>query len=163
MRIILEGPDASGKSTLAEHLSRASGLPIIRGTGPVKPGTASSRFTEHDHVVNAIFDRHVRVSEYIYGPIFQRQVYDRDIWHVPFFRDARNLFIYCRNDSLLSHVATSSIDTPEYLEALQTHFARVVATYDAWAMDFAHIVYRKGDLITPAMINSWIRRLNNVA
>lgn len=152
MNIILEGPDGSGKSTLAAHMSSILGMPIVQGRGPVKPGTEIERFFEHRDIDNVIFDRHVCVSEMIYGPLFQRQEYD------PALRDhiynGNHIIVYCRAPAgaLVDHVATSAIDTPEYLAQLDTHFAKVVQRYDAWALQHAHLFYRR-DGFNPALVN----------
>lgn len=160
MNIVLEGPDGSGKSTLASHMSAILGMPIVRGRGPVKPGTEEMRFNEHRHADNVIFDRHVCVSEMIYGPLFQRQAYDAQFYNRVY--DGNHIFIYCRAPAaaLADHVASSATDTPEYLEQLNTHFAQVVQAYDAWALTRAHLVYRR-DGYNPALVallNEWSGR-----
>lgn len=150
MNIILEGPDGSGKSTLATHLSSVLGMPIFQGRGPVKPGTEQFRFDECRGMDGVIFDRHVCVSEMIYGPIFQRQAYAAHFYK--YIYDGNHLIVYCRAPAtaLVDHVASSATDTPEYLAQLNTHFAQVVQRYDAWALENAHITYRR-DSRNPAM------------
>lgn len=150
MNIVLEGPDGSGKSTLASYLSAELGMPIVQGRGPVKPGTEQSRFNEHRGINGVIFDRHVCVSEMIYGPLFQRQTYAAHFYQQIY--DANHIIVYCRapSASLIDHVASSPTDTPEYLDQLNTYFAQVVQRYDEWAMRHAHLIYRR-DGRNPAM------------
>lgn len=160
MNIVLEGPDGSGKSTLAAAMSEILGMPIVTGRGPVKPGTEYERFFEHMNTDNVIFDRHVCVSEMIYGPIFQRKKYADHFYRTMY--KVNQIIIYCRAPAtaLVDHVASSPTDTSEYLSQLDTHFAQVVQAYDAWALKHAHIVYRR-DGYNPALvslINEWSGR-----
>lgn len=116
----------------------------------MKPGTEETRFNDFRGADGVIFDRHVCVSEMIYGPLFQRQAYPEHYYSRIY--DGNHLFIYCRApaSALVDHVASSATDTPEYLAQLKTHFAKVVQAYDAWAMLHAHIVYRR-DSRNPAL------------
>ena len=64
MNIILEGLDASGKSTLAEKLNSIYGFPIVKKkTGPIK------NFTDFE--VDTIYDRHF-VSEWVFKRVYNR-------------------------------------------------------------------------------------------
>lgn len=162
MNILLEGPDGSGKSTLAKSLSSILRMQIVQGKGPVNPSAAKERFSEHLGLNNVIFDRHVCVSEMIYGPLFQRQEYDYNACYAPLYRIPNMIIIYCRApaSSLIEHTRSSPTDTDEYLEQLNTHFAQVVQRYDEWALKHAHLVYRR-DGFNPAlvaMINEWSGR-----
>lgn len=78
MIIILEGPDGSGKTTLANQLSRQTGYPIVHR---VKPETEEEKQQMLDEYVkairtnkNIIFDR-CWYSEMAYGPVMRDKTY----------------------------------------------------------------------------------------
>lgn len=143
MNIVLEGPDNGGKSTLAKYLATQTGRTIIRGKGPCAGQSLFDRFTEFDDLDNVIFDRHACVSEPIYGPICRAADDNYPMLTRGFYASAP-FFIYCRADSLVGHVEDHASDTAEHLAALETHYAQVVKAYDRWAIEHAHVIYRKG-------------------
>lgn len=69
MNIIIEGPDATGKTTLAEKLLANYDLTTIHGTA--KTPNTLSYYTELLHKDNQIFDR-FHLSEYIFPQIYGR-------------------------------------------------------------------------------------------
>ncbi len=76
MIIILEGPDGSGKSHLAEQLSRQTGYPIVHMDKPKTEEEKERMFGEYLTQVRAgknfIFDR-CWYSEMVYGPIMRKE------------------------------------------------------------------------------------------
>lgn len=74
MIIIIEGPDGSGKTTLAEKLSRQTGFPVIHRTQPKSDEEKAKMMDSYLEVIkngkNAIFDR-CWYSEMAYGPIMR--------------------------------------------------------------------------------------------
>lgn len=69
MSIIVEGPDGAGKSTLAESLGSATGLPVIHGGGPPKTETEARNRAREPLINQAVYDRNVVVSEQVYGAL----------------------------------------------------------------------------------------------
>lgn len=74
MIIIIEGPDGSGKTSLAKQLSRQTGYPIIHRTQPKSEEEKQQMMGEYLQVIknnkNAIFDR-CWYSEMAYGPVMR--------------------------------------------------------------------------------------------
>lgn len=149
MNIILEGPDGSGKSTLAKMLTRATGFPIVPGEGPTKrAGEADERITRFMKHRNSIFDRHPAISGPIYDA-FRPKAYPISPELIAQFYGSDVFIIYCRGDEVLTHDTgdnPSGSDTPEYLAWLDEHHSKICQRYDAWAMDHAHFIYRKGSM-----------------
>ena len=74
MIIIIEGPDGSGKTTLAGVLSRQTGFPMVHRTQPKSEEEKARMMQEYVATIkagkNAIFDR-CWYSEMVYGPIMR--------------------------------------------------------------------------------------------
>jgi hypothetical protein len=76
--IIFEGPDGSGKTTLAKAFSELSGLPIAeRVVSKEARAMVDLKEWTEDNVglgfQEKIFDRHRLISEFIYGPILRAE------------------------------------------------------------------------------------------
>src|SRR6516165_5566479 len=96
MMIVVEGPDAAGKSTLARYLAEALELPMIISEGPPKhPSEMGERLKRYSQLpANIIFDRHPCVSEMIYAPALGRAC-GVSARAVKEFYDKKPFFIYC--------------------------------------------------------------------
>lgn len=72
MRIVLEGPDLSGKSTVGQKLSDITGLAVFHhGKRPKTIEELKRRVASiHD---NVIYDRHPAISELIYSKALNRK------------------------------------------------------------------------------------------
>lgn len=74
MIIIIEGPDGSGKTTLAETLSRQTGFPVVHRTQPKSEEEKAKMMDGYVDAIkkgkNIIFDR-CWYSEMAYGPIMR--------------------------------------------------------------------------------------------
>lgn len=74
MIIIIEGPDGSGKTTLANQLSRQTGYKIIHRTRPKTEEEKAIMMDEYLGIIrsreNIIFDRSW-YSEMVYGPVMR--------------------------------------------------------------------------------------------
>lgn len=74
MIIILEGPDGSGKTTLAQQISRQTGYPIVHRTKPASDEEKNAMMESYWKVIkegrNLIFDR-CWYSEMAYGPVMR--------------------------------------------------------------------------------------------
>ena len=74
MIIIIEGPDGSGKTTLAEKLSRQTKYPIIHRSQPKTDEEKKTMMGEYLQTIrsgkNMIFDR-CWYSEMAYGPVMR--------------------------------------------------------------------------------------------
>ena len=101
MIIIIEGPDGSGKTTLANQLSKQTGYKIIHRTQPKTEEEKAIMMDEYLQTIragkNMIFDR-CWYSEMVYGPVMR----DTSVISYPQMYDlerrlikAGALIIYC--------------------------------------------------------------------
>lgn len=74
MIIIIEGPDGSGKTTLANLIAKQTGYPIIHRSQPKTEEEKKLMMESYLHTIksgkNAIFDR-CWYSEMVYGPVMR--------------------------------------------------------------------------------------------
>lgn len=150
MIICLEGVDATGKSTLADRMSKVLGLPIQQGDGPPKyPGEMHARLTRFKALYQEefIFDRHPVVSQTIYREMDRVNQPTIPQYFIDQFYQSRPLFIYCDpgNNVLRKHRETSASDTPEFLARLKKYYPKILALYREWAVHHAFLCYRIGD------------------
>lgn len=150
MNIILEGPDGSGKTTLAHAIEkRLDGWRVQLGEGPPQgPGEINDRALRYRGLNRTIFDRHPCVSQAIYAGIRKGDSERVDDHLVAEFYAEAPVLIYCRTTTLKNHVI-KAYDTPDHLLAVEQNFQRLVDAYDAWALKRANIIYRIGDDLTP--------------
>lgn len=142
MNLVIEGPDASGKSTLARYLSNALHRPIVHSPGPEKyPGEVNERIREWAKFERVIFDRHPVVSQYIYShfngttPVDERLSFD--------FYESRPLIIFCTTRIELPHKEKAH-DSPENLKVITDHADGIKRRYNEWALDHSHMIFRPG-------------------
>jgi predicted ATPase len=144
MNIVVEGPDNAGKSTLVECIARMLRWNVVSSEGPTRTqeelNDRARRFLSLDHTV---FDRHCIVSEQIYGTMRGQVMTDLDL--VRKFKASSKVIIYCRSDGTLSSHIRKEHDTDEHLEMVERRFQQICAYYDQWALDYANIIYRKGE------------------
>lgn len=98
-KIIIIGMDNTGKTTLAETLSKELNLKLIKSTGPkvTKEDMVSNMLENLESSEDLIFERYNLFEEIIYGNILRGEskfslegfVYSQTILHQP-------LIIYCR-------------------------------------------------------------------
>lgn len=165
MSIILEGPDNAGKSTLAAFLTKELSLPIKHSGGPSKyPGEVNARALQFNgDPACMIYDRHPCVSQNLYvealkngGELVHQRTIDE-------FYAAGHFIVYCRPIALdLSGHQMSEHSSDQYFEEVRRNYCRLLAVYDAWALEHAHLVYRigydmnkVGDLCNAATLHEW--------
>ncbi len=146
--IVIEGPDNTGKSTLAQALANAMHLGVIGSEGPEKyPGEINERIQRYSARMDlTIFDRHPAVSEPIYGLL--RGQLNVDSALLAGFYAQPHLFIYCHSQRGLGEHQVKGYDTPEHLQLLSTRHDHICHLYSLWALSHAHLVYRIGDDMT---------------
>lgn len=144
MIIVLEGPDNSGKSTLASFISSELGLPIRSSEGPEKyPGEIDERVRRYDLMDDIIFDRHPCVSQEIYRQFNPSQSpVDRGLLG-EFYRKGA-IFVYCADRGLDGHVTKAEYDTEEHLRRIQANHNKIVVEYEKWASKYALVWYHVG-------------------
>ena len=113
MIIIIEGPDGSGKTTLANTLSKQTGYPVIHRSQPKTEEEKAEMLQGYIDTIkagrNAIFDR-CWYSEMVYGPVMR----DASVITYPAMYELERmlakrgaLIIHCKDDpDILWHRAT---------------------------------------------------------
>lgn len=98
--IILEGPNYSGKSFLAEVISKKFHLPVIHRSGPCSRRELFDRMEKvlvYDSPI-AIHDRIPCISEQIYGPILRDTNHFDGTIFLDLLLNREPLILYCKSD-----------------------------------------------------------------
>lgn len=135
--IILEGPDGTGKSTLAQYIATQFNLTHAQiGAAPPSSLILSyCRLCERRLSMPFVQDRVTQISEYVYSQVFPRQhdVFEsvlRDFIHRIILR--KPIVIYCRVEDLskVRHTASDPTDTPERINRINENMPLVRSAYD---------------------------------
>lgn len=135
MNIVLEGPDNTGKTTLAKWLSARLQLPYIKSPGPIVDELdMANRMLRFMSAPATIYDRFAAISEPLFGSAYGRPSFRIDHM-VELFYELEPVVIYCRSidRTLGTHNPDSATDTPDYLAWLEVHHAALCQAYDDWA------------------------------
>lgn len=150
MLIILEGPDNSGKSTLAQYIAQHMHRTIVASEGPEKwPGEINERVRRYHQHRDVIFDRHPCVSQPIYGQIRKNTMIEPELLR-EFYADAP-IFVYCRGRGLEEHVLKAH-DSLEHMQAVIEKHDWLCNEYAKWAAEHAHLSYGIGDSIPDLIV-----------
>lgn len=145
MNVVCEGPDGAGKSTLAEALSRATGIRVQQGSGPPRgSGEIERRLVTYLAMDDVVFDRHPAVSQTMYGAMRDEPASIEFRTLVDQFYQTQPLLIYCRATNLDRHCVKPGED-PDHILKLTQRFTFLLGLYDRWALARAHLLYRVGD------------------
>ena len=151
--IILEGPDNSGKSTLAKFLSQELNLPVVHSGGPsMSPGEIEQRAKKYLELTTpVIFDRHPCVSQNIYvlalrklampAPHSDLVSYETRMA----FYNSSAVLIYCQSRGTMEGHVLSEHATEDYAKQVDKHYTDLCRLYDDWGLAQAHLLYRIGD------------------
>lgn len=140
MAIIIEGMDATGKSTLATQLASHFNLKIKESEGPPSsPSELIHRVERYNGMIDTIFVRHPCVSHNIYN-ICHPISFRLDVGH---FYEHGHTFIYCAPTNL-QHQPKPGEDATFILDVALSH-DNIRRMYNMWAIEHAHIIYRLGD------------------
>lgn len=146
--VIIEGPDATGKSTLARFLSNRLSMPIQESEGaPKSYEELSDRITRYSTIDNTIFVRHPLISNPIYDTL--RLLDGKNAVGTPKISLYKNnpIFISCApTSSILPAVHTPNAnDTEEHLNQVQKFYLHLCQMYKRWADYNAHLHYTIGN------------------
>lgn len=164
MRIVVEGPDGSGKSTFTRVLSTATGMAVIHAGGPPKTIPEAEERVNGLWTRQGIFERTLPTSDIIYAKIMRES---DTILPEPVLRRAilrmigeKTIFVYCRptwSVLLQSLDATINADKSwkpvDHRERVVANYSRIVLGYDelfSWIESRGGIVLRyawKGELV----------------
>lgn len=144
MIIIIEGPDASGKSTLVHKLAQYMNWPVEHSPGPTKTAEEfNDRLRKFLALHNTICDRHPAVSEEIYGIVLRKSVMT-DPALLDQYRTASKFVVYCA--ASYPHVVKAH-DTEEHLQGVARNRHAIKLLYDQWALQEADYIYRGGQIM----------------
>lgn len=147
MNVIIEGPDGSGKTTLAHMLIQHVPWVCIPSSGPEKyPGEIIERAHRYLDIEGCILDRHPLISD----PIYSR--FRKNATRIPQdlinrLYQQRPLFIYCHGRAGPHKVKDH--DTSEHLELVNSYEDAIRDAYEEWAAGRVQLRYRVGDGIYP--------------
>ena len=135
--VILEGPDLSGKSTVGKMLAGITKLEIHHSGGPPK-GTEEAIARVYDTPQNKILDRHICISEQIYGNMGRRNpkltVSYMDLW----LYKNQPLILFC--DPGLEFLLSQLHLLKEKPHKTQEHIEQVRSTYKTIYHKYVHLM-----------------------
>lgn len=150
MKIVVEGADNAGKSTLVDYLAKELKMNVYRGEGPARSEQEiNDRVLKYETFADGIYDRHPCVSHPIYSS-FAKNSYTLNPELISIFYGSRPLFIYCiARDTLEGH-NERDVDSVEnggerHSDMIAKNHSQIVLRYHQWALRHANIVYRIGD------------------
>ncbi len=142
--IIIEGPDGSGKTTLATKLATGLTKRVLHAGGPPK-----TREDIYDRIYGQflqfgeILDRATIVSEPVYGPLLRKKIQIKpESWKrwVQIYSDRGFILIYCRPsiNLLLRHTSQEtavlregkSYKSEAQVERVKKDIVKIVCAYD---------------------------------
>lgn len=149
MNIVLEGPDGSGKTTLARHITQHVPLTYTPGAGPEQyPGEIIERARRYLRLDMCLFDRHPIISQPIYGRFREgATMIPQDL--VDELYRQKPLFIYCYGQAGAHEV--KDYDTPEHVAMIRKFDDNIRNAYWEWASGNAKIHYQVGDDLTTVL------------
>ena len=149
MALIIEGPDNSGKSTLATRLSLTYNIPVIHSGGPGKPEDVEERIRlDIDRAQQrVIMDRSFIISDSVYSTCCRgKQLFDpvkqlRKLAKI-LEEDSHSLLIFCTADyatltDLEGHKA-KSYETEEHVAQVRNVADNIIQYYDRLAFSLVH-------------------------
>jgi hypothetical protein len=153
--LILEGPDNSGKTTLASAFREVLGWRHQCSEGPPQGiEDINDRVRRYlDAERDVIYDRHPAISQNIYCVIRSNPQRVRDDLVAELYaRDP--VIIYCEplDRGLEGHV-TKGHDSAAHLDGIAENHQRILEAYRSWALQHAHFLYRIGDNV-PALMSA---------
>ncbi len=148
MAIILEGPDAAGKSTLADCLVRQFGMEHLQSGGA--PGTYQEVLRYCEMQLNAcnnrniVIDRVTPISHPIYNPFYRNHVVVMDFL-TAMINHKDTVAVYCRppTEALMrpeKHV-WKDYDTEEHKQKVLRNQHDFILQYDKVFQQIPHITY----------------------
>ena len=145
MNILIEGPDGTGKSTLAEALSTATGRPIVRSPGPPKNKQEIIERAEAALSTDGvIFDRHPIISEWVYGAFRPTGTMLPDRYMDALLKQS-NFIVWCNRS--MNHTIKVH-DTLDHLKMVEERHDAIAARYTVLLLGRCHYIHDCRDPIT---------------
>lgn len=140
--IVVEGPDNSGKTTLAIDLAkRLSGIYI---NSKRKPESAAEVLAYQDILRQArlfaptVTDRHPAISEWIYGPAIRQRCVIK-AHHLNFCMDQVSSIVYCRPPD---PTITLTLADRSQMDGVPENILKLIEDYDEFFVQARWPVYR---------------------
>ena len=175
MILILEGPDGSGKSYLANYLTAKWSFSLIPTQGP--PKSRGDLLHRMDRVISRdqpreriLSDRFALFSEQVYGPVIRDNCllteYDIQTYTRRLIRH-NAVILYCRpSDETLAKVELEkkSHKDEDHVQRVKSQFSRITLVYDrvmhaASMSGLTVIKYNRDKTTTEDLFNVWISPL----
>lgn len=164
MRIILEGPDNSGKTTLARLLSR-NGVVYHHPGGPPENSLTElncmeSQLEMFDQNQRIVMDRCTAISQQVYSPNEELDPLRQQ--NVDFLRGLDVLFVYCRpsTDKLMSFqdFTWREEESDEFKQRIIDNQHTYIQGYDRIFERVQHVHYDFGAGQAAVALQSWLIR-----
>lgn len=141
MAIIIEGMDATGKSTLATVVASHFNLHIQESEGPARSiEEITHRISRYRGMIDTLFVRHPCVSQNIYNVCRPDAAIIIDTGD---FYQQGHTFIYCAPSNNIQ--LPKPHEDPQFISAIEAHRPELTQRYNEWAVAHSHIIYRIGD------------------
>lgn len=166
MRIILEGIDNSGKTTLAEAIASTLGWGIQSSEGPSKySGEIEERIKRYLLMDNIVFDRFPAISNPLYDQAFDRKPDRFDGTLIDRLYGERPVIIYCDPivRGLHGYKSNPRTESAQHVADLDRNYDKLLSIYRSWAIARAHFIYRIGDNVDDlldAVTGIWSARIS---
>lgn len=137
--IIVEGIDGSGKSTFIDKVINETDLTCYHAGGPPKTREEALERIRETHKMsterNMIFDRHVAISEPIYGGVLRDQSHITPYESNAAICDLNPLILYCRPEpNFLLNRRTAIIEkaykSNKHISMVNLKYVQILAAYD---------------------------------
>ena len=165
--IILEGPDNTGKSTLAESLTLKLDWPVIHPGGKPANQAEELRMILHQLKLSKediIHDRVTCISQPVYN-VFRDDAIDLSyrFYLDEMLKNPNCVIVYCRPPKwkildLATHEAKAH-DSPEHLKMITDNAVHILSEYDKMFETIPHVKYD----YTVDTIESLLERLNDLS
>jgi len=145
--VIVEGLDATGKSTLGRLIAEEYNVPVQESEGPPR-STAEflDRLDRYAALKNIVFVRHPLVSNRIYDiGRDPSKIVEVPMTYYTQFYSAPKIFIYCDVPKIKVEHEVKEHDTPEHLQMIEAKRNALLIEYRRWALKHAQFLYRIGD------------------
>lgn len=135
--LIFEGPDNSGKSTIASYVSHELGIPLYHFGKPPKTidelrNRIDFLLINHDRF---IFDRIPLISEQVYSILRHcnmMSILDEANTHYVHLKELNPLIVYCRPSipTMLEGHKKKQYDSPEHIRSVEKRALELIERYD---------------------------------
>lgn len=160
MIIVLEGPDNSGKSTLAKELAAILGFDIIHSGGPEKyPGEIVDRIKAYQKKDWVIFDRHPVISQSIYCSYTEQISPPEELAEE--FWEAHPFVVYCQGRNLEGHRINLDVDNNHHLNIIEENYEKICRSYDNYFFTRKHFSYLKGVIPAGDVIRVFMEEISS--